>query len=63
VPRAARGRWRVLLKGGWRVGLVHHAALVEGRRAQLAVVVLTAGSRSTREGIVTVEGVSRRLLG
>ncbi|TML03201.1 MAG: serine hydrolase [Actinobacteria bacterium] len=62
VPRAARGRFRVLIKGGWRTGLVHQSARVEWRGHHLAVAVLTAGSPNMVYGERTIQGVAARLL-
>ena len=66
VPRAARPRWRVLFKGGWRPSrtgrLVHQAALLEQEGVAISVAVLTDGSPSYAYGYSTVRGVAERLL-
>jgi hypothetical protein len=62
VPRAARGRFHVLIKGGWRGGLVHQSARVEWRGHHLAVAVLTVGNHSQVYGEQTIEGIAARLL-
>jgi hypothetical protein len=62
VPHAAHGRFRVLIKGGWRSGLVHQSARVEWRGQHLAVAVLTLGSPSQVYGEHTIQGIAARLL-
>jgi Beta-lactamase enzyme family len=62
VPRAARGRFHVLMKGGWRTGLVHQSARVEWRGHHLALAVLTVGSPSQVYGERTIQGIAARLL-
>jgi Beta-lactamase enzyme family len=62
VPRAARGRFHVLMKGGWRSGLVHQSARVEWRGHHLAIAVLTVGSPSQVYGERTIQGIAARLL-
>jgi len=62
VPQAARGRFHVLLKGGWRRGLVHQGARVEWRGHHLALAVLTVGSPSMVYGERTIQGIAERLL-
>jgi hypothetical protein len=62
VPQAARGRFHVLFKGGWRSGLVHQSARVEWRGHHLALAVLTAGSPSLVYGERTIQGIAERLL-
>ena len=62
VPRAARARFHVLIKGGWRSGLVHQSARVEWRGHHLAVAVLTVGNPSQAYGERTIQGIAARLL-
>ncbi len=66
IPQAARPRFRVFFKGGWRPTgrgeLVHQAALVEDAKRRAAIAVLTDGNPSMAYGEETVEGVARRLL-
>ncbi len=66
IPRAARPRFRVFFKGGWRPTdrgeLVHQAALVEDAKRRAAIAVLTDGNPSMAYGERTIEGVARRRL-
>jgi Beta-lactamase enzyme family len=66
VPRAARGRWRVYFKGGWRSTargeLVHQAAWLRGENRVLAVAILTDAQPSHLFAIHTVRGIADRLL-
>jgi hypothetical protein len=62
VPRAARGRFHVLVKGGWRRGLVHQSARVEWRHHHMAIAVLTVGSPTQVYGERTIQGIAARLL-
>jgi hypothetical protein len=62
VPRARRAGTHVFIKGGWRDDLAHQAARVEGRRATLAVAVLTDGNPPWPYGPETIEGIARRVL-
>jgi beta-lactamase class A len=66
VPEAARPRWQVLFKGGWRPDgdgqLVHQAALMERGRRRVAVAVLTEDNPSEEYGHVTIRGIAERLL-
>jgi hypothetical protein len=67
LPRAARGRWTVYFKGGWRATdrgeLVHQAAWLKDGHSQLAVAVLTDAQPSRLYAIHTVRGIADRLLG
>jgi hypothetical protein len=62
VPRAARGRFHVLIKGGWRGGLVHQSARVEWRGHHIAIAVLTVGDPGMAYGERTIQGIAGRLL-
>ena len=62
VPRAARGRFHVLIKGGWRAGLVHQGARVEWRGHHMALAVLTVGGAGVVYGQQTIQGIAARLL-
>ncbi len=66
VPRAARGRWTVYFKGGWRATdtgeLVHQGAWLRGRDRDLAMAVLTDAQPSQLHAIHTVRGIADRLL-
>ena len=67
IPRAARPRFRVFFKGGWRPGalgnLVHQAARLESRSGAsvLSLAVLSDGNPSHAYGTETVRGVATRL--
>lgn len=63
IPRALRPRgYRVLFKGGWRVGLTHQSALIEDRAgARAALAVMTLGAPSMAYRVKTIEGVARRV--
>ena len=66
LPAAARGRWKVYAKGGWRKTgggqLVHQAALLRRGRRRLSVAILTDGQPSHEYGVETVRGIADRLL-
>ena len=66
IPQAARPRWRVLFKGGWRPAqggaIVHQAALLEGSYRTLALAVLSEGNPAEPYGQATIRGVARILL-
>lgn len=51
----------VFFRSGWRTGLEHQAALLEGGGRRLALVVLTVGSPTPRYGRATQAGIARRL--
>jgi beta-lactamase class A len=66
VPQAARPRWQVFFKGGWRPAghgqLVHQAALMERGSRRVAIAVLTEGNPSEEYGHQTIRGIASRLL-
>jgi beta-lactamase class A len=66
VPRAARGRWTVYFKGGWRTTdsgeLVHQAAWLRNGGRDIAIAVLTDAQPSQLHAIHTVRGIADRLL-
>jgi hypothetical protein len=66
LPRAARGRWTVHFKGGWRGTergeLVHQAGWLTDGNRELAIAVLTDAQPSQLHAIHTVRGIADRLL-
>ena len=66
VPRAARPRWRVYFKGGWRPegagNLVHQVARLERGEQTVVIAVLTRANPSHGYGTETIRGVALRLL-
>jgi hypothetical protein len=63
IPRVAEpAGWHVLLKGGWRRGIIHQGAVAERDGQRVAVAVLTDGNPSHDYGTFTVAGIARRLL-
>jgi hypothetical protein len=62
VPQAAHGRFHVLIKGGWRNGLVHQSARVEWWGHHMAIAVLTVGDPGMAYGERTIQGIAARLL-
>jgi hypothetical protein len=66
LPRAARGRWTVYFKGGWRATrrgeLVHQAAWLTDGDRDLAIAVLTDAQPARLYAIHTVRGIANRLL-
>ena len=66
APAAARTRFRIFFKGGWRATrrgrLVHQAAMLERGVGRIALVVLTDGNPSHRYGAATLGGVAERVL-
>jgi beta-lactamase class A len=67
IPAAARPRWEVYFKGGWRrtgTGqLVSQVARLEQRRRRIAIAVMTDTDPSMSYGEETIDGVTARLLG
>lgn len=66
IPVAARPRWRVFFKGGWRPEgdgeLVHQAALLERGPRRVSIAVMTDENPLMTYGEESIEGVARRLL-
>jgi beta-lactamase class A len=66
IPQAARPRWRVFFKGGWRpdaIGsLVHQGALLESGGRRLGLAVMTAGNRDENVGHDTIRGIAALVL-
>jgi hypothetical protein len=62
VPQASHGRFHVLIKGGWRNGLVHQSARVEWRGHHMSIAVLTVGDPEMVYGERTIQGIAARLL-
>jgi hypothetical protein len=67
IPAAARPRWRVFFKGGWRPEengeMVHQAALLENGSKRVAIAVMTTQNPNMVYGERSIQGVSRLLLG
>ena len=66
IPAAARPRWRVFFKGGWRPEtdgeMVHQAALLEGESRRAAIAVMSIGNPNMAYGETSIRGVTGRLL-
>jgi hypothetical protein len=66
IPAAARPRWQVFFKGGWRPEpggeLVHQGALLQDGSRSFSLVVLTVGNPSHSYGTKTVRGLASILL-
>ena len=67
LPKAAaRGRWSVYFKGGWRATdsgeLVHQAGWLKDGRRELTIAVLTDAQPSRLYAIHTVRGIADRLV-
>jgi Beta-lactamase enzyme family len=66
LPRAARGKWRVHAKGGWRATgtgqLVHQAAWLRRGHREMSIAIMTDGQPSHLYGVHTVRGIANRLL-
>ncbi|MDQ3647340.1 MAG: class A beta-lactamase-related serine hydrolase, partial [Actinomycetota bacterium] len=66
IPVAARPRWRVFFKGGWRPDedgeMVHQAALLEQGSRRVAIAVMTTAGPDMVYGERSIQGVSRLLL-
>jgi len=67
IPPAARPRWTVYFKGGWRLTGEGQEVMQIGRLEQpgrrLAIAVMTAADPSMWYGEQTIQGVTARLLG
>jgi beta-lactamase class A len=62
IPRGLGPGWQVYFKGGWREGLVHQVALVEGHGVAFALAVLTDQDPSEAYGHATLAGIAQRLV-
>ena len=66
IPAAARPRWRVFFKGGWRPDndgeLVHQAALLESGSRRAAIAVMSIGNPNMVYGEDSIRGVTAQLL-
>jgi hypothetical protein len=66
IPVAARPRWQVFFKGGWRPDedgeMVHQAALLEQGGRRVAIAVMTTGGPDMVYGERSIQGVGRLLL-
>jgi hypothetical protein len=66
LVRAARRRWTVHAKGGWRETggghLVHQAAWLRADERSLSIAILTDAQQSHLYGVHTVRGIADRLL-
>ena len=66
IPAAARPRWRVFFKGGWRPEtdgeMVHQAALLESGSRRAAIAVMSTGNPLMAYGEDSINGVTARLL-
>lgn len=66
IPAAARPRWRVFFKGGWRPEsdgeLVNQGARLERGPRRVAIAVLTTANPDQPYGERTIRGVTQRLL-
>ena len=62
IPRGLGLGWQVYFKGGWREGLVHQVALVEGHGVAFALAVLTDQDPSEAYGHATLQGIAHRLV-
>ena len=64
IPQGVGPGWRVYFKGGWRKGLVHQVALVEGPGGvAFSLAVLTDKDPSQHYGHETVRGIAELLVG
>ena len=60
IPQGVGPGWRVYFKGGWRKGLVHQVALVEGPGGvAFSLAVLTDKDPSQHYGHETVRGIAQ----
>jgi beta-lactamase class A len=64
IPQGVGPGWRVYFKGGWRKGLVHQVALVEGPGGvAFSLAVLTDNDPSQHYGHQTVRDIAQLLVG
>jgi Beta-lactamase enzyme family len=61
APVAERRGFRILFKGGWRIGIAHQAALLERDGRRIALAVLTSGTGDAY-GRATEAGIAQRVL-
>jgi hypothetical protein len=61
APVAKARDFRVMFKGGWRIGIFHQVALLERDGKRIALAVLTQ-SADHRYGRATQSGIARRVL-
>ena len=59
---AHRRHMKAFFKGGWRVGILHQAALLERANGRVALAVLTSDSPSEAYARETMERIAARVL-